>query len=230
MGYLQMRHSIEWGQTESLFKPQFIKYLKYVEFNERDLKQLKHKSFQADNWDQVENFVEYEAFLKNSYFEHLSRLVDRMTDQIKASGNNFEAAKECFENTQEQISSLVAALNTGAVSLSRTQDVKILLPKFSITTDGEIPETDDAGKTFIDLMNSMVVKNDAHYSKFKFARQSNFKPGMINVLGIFENEAIFKRVVNQIEIVSKMYAGNTLNLTFDQEEESKEADQGTALK
>ena len=60
MGYLQMRHSYEWGSLESLFSPSYIKYQRYVENNERDLKELKHKSFQADNWDQVENFVEYE--------------------------------------------------------------------------------------------------------------------------------------------------------------------------
>ena len=66
-------------------------------------------------------------------------------------------------------------------------------------------------------MNSMVVKGDAHYSKFKFARQTNFKPGMINTLGIFENEAIFKRILSQIDIVSKMYAGTPLSLTFEEE-------------
>lgn len=138
MGYFQMRHSVEWGQTEGLFKPSYLKYQKYVEFNERDLKELKHKSFLADNWDQVENFVEYESFLKNSYFGRLSSLVERMTDQIKASGNNYDAARECFEGTADSISSLVAALSTGAITLNRTQDIKLLFPKFSITTNGEI--------------------------------------------------------------------------------------------
>ena len=80
MGYFQLRHSIEWGSTESLFKHCQMKYLKYLEFNERDLKILKHKSFQADNWDQIENFIEYEARLQNSYFERLSKLLNRMCD------------------------------------------------------------------------------------------------------------------------------------------------------
>ena len=44
------------------------------------MKQLKHKSFQADNWDQVENFIEYETFLTNSYFSRLCVLVNRMHD------------------------------------------------------------------------------------------------------------------------------------------------------
>lgn len=80
MGFLQLRHSIEWGACESLFRPNYIKYLRYVEYNERDLRQLKHKSFQADNWDQIENFIEYEDFLGNSYFTNLSSLVSRMND------------------------------------------------------------------------------------------------------------------------------------------------------
>ena len=51
MGFLQLRHSLEWGQLEQLFKPSYTKYVRYAQFNERDLQQLKHKSFQADNWD-----------------------------------------------------------------------------------------------------------------------------------------------------------------------------------
>ena len=65
------------------------------------MKQLKHKSFQADNWDQVENFIEYEAFLTNSYFSRLCFLVNRMHDQIKSSSSNTDAAKDCFEGTHE---------------------------------------------------------------------------------------------------------------------------------
>ena len=49
--------------------------MKYVEFNERDLKLLKHKSFKADNWEQAENFIEYEKFISGSYFNRLSVLL-----------------------------------------------------------------------------------------------------------------------------------------------------------
>ena len=80
MGYLQLRHSLEWGACENLFRGSYTKYQRYVEFNERDLGQLKHKSFQADNWDQVENFIEYEDFLNNSYFTKLCGLVCRFYD------------------------------------------------------------------------------------------------------------------------------------------------------
>lgn len=75
-----MRHSLEWGAIESLFKPSYGKYQRFVEFNERDLKDLKHKSFKADNWDQVENFIEYESFLSRSYFEKLCKMINRVHD------------------------------------------------------------------------------------------------------------------------------------------------------
>jgi len=41
--------------------------------------------------------------------------------------------------------------------------------------------------TFLDKLNRILIKDDPHYSKFKFERQSNFKPNIVNTLGIFEN-------------------------------------------
>ena len=63
LGYLNFRHSIEWGQVEGIFKPINAKYQKYWMLNENDLKRLKHESFKEDNYDQIENLNEYEAFL-----------------------------------------------------------------------------------------------------------------------------------------------------------------------
>jgi len=44
-----------------------------------------------------------------------------------------------------------------------------------------------AMNTFLDKLNRILIKDDPHYSKFKFERQSNFKPNIVNTLGIFEN-------------------------------------------
>lgn len=170
MGYLQLRHSLEWGQFEQLFKPSYTKYMKYAQFNERDLQQLKHKSFKADNWDQVENFIEYESFLKKSYFERLCSMFCKLGDQIKASSGNPDASKSCFEGTAEQMKS--EALE--AKAYTRTQDIKILLPKFSIAAKGEITgEVRPSGhdeNTFLDKLNRILISDDPHYSKFKFER------------------------------------------------------------
>ena len=80
LGYLNLRHSLEWGQYDSIFKPINTKYQKYWMLNENDLKRLKHESFKEENYDQIENLNEYEAFLKASYFNRLVNHVNRITD------------------------------------------------------------------------------------------------------------------------------------------------------
>ena len=126
MGYLQLRHSFEWGSLEALFKPAYARYQKYRGFNGRDLQQLKHNSFKADNWEQVENFIEYERFLQNSYFERLSNLLNRIFDQIKASASSADASKESFEAISDQLAAEAQS------TFTRTQDIRVVLPKFSI--------------------------------------------------------------------------------------------------
>ena len=45
-----------------------MKYNKYSKLNMRDLKNVKIKALKENNFDQIENFIEYETFLNNSYF------------------------------------------------------------------------------------------------------------------------------------------------------------------
>lgn len=71
MGFLQLRHTLEWGAYENVLKPIYQKYQKYTSLNALNLRQLKQQSFNEDNYDQIENFVEYENFLNKSYFHHL---------------------------------------------------------------------------------------------------------------------------------------------------------------
>jgi hypothetical protein len=96
MGYLQLRHTLEWGTFESVFKPINVKYNKYWQLNALNLRQLKQQSFNEDNFDQIENFVEYESFLNRSYFHHLQELVYRQYELIKNGATNPEYASEYF--------------------------------------------------------------------------------------------------------------------------------------
>ena len=80
LGFLHFRHSIEWGAIDSVFKPVNGKYQIYWMKNEDDLKKLKHESFKEENYDQIENFNEYESFLKNSYFNKLVNQLNKMSD------------------------------------------------------------------------------------------------------------------------------------------------------
>jgi hypothetical protein len=140
---------------------------------------------------------------------------------MKASSSNADAAKDCYLGTAQQISNEVKSLR--ADSLFRTQDIKIILPKFSIANKGVI--SDSSGKeltTFLDRLNHFVITNDPHYSKFKFNRQSNFKPSVVNSLSIFENQSVYNRVMAQVDLVGQMYSGVALNLPLGDEEEKKE--------
>ena len=166
--------------------------------------------------------------MKGSYFEKLSALMNRFNEQMKSSGGNPDVMKECFEETSDQIVQNLEQCNLG---LSRTQDLKVLLPKFSVSENGQIlDETRPDGHnthTFTDKLNRILIKDDAHYSKFKFERQTNFKPNLTNTLSIFENPAIYKKVLSMLSLISSMYQGKSLAMDSQEEEkkeeESKEA-------
>jgi hypothetical protein len=67
LGFMQLRHSIEFGYSEALLKPFNVKYVKYQAQNEKDLSALKQTSLTENNYDQIENFVDYERFHNLSY-------------------------------------------------------------------------------------------------------------------------------------------------------------------
>ena len=52
-----------------------MKYNKYSKLNMKDLKKVKVKALQENNFDQIENFIEYEQFLKNSYFTNVAKFI-----------------------------------------------------------------------------------------------------------------------------------------------------------
>ena len=108
---------------------------------------------------------------------------------MKASQSNPDAAQECFSGHSLVVRTQLAKLASS--DLNSTQDIKVLLPKFSIATKGEITDaTRPAGhlcNTFLDRLNRIALESDLHYSKFKNERQSNFKPNVVNTLGLFEN-------------------------------------------
>ena len=103
LGYLNFRHSIEWGQIDSIFKPTNTKYQKYWMMNENDLKRLKHESFKEENYDQIENLNEYEAFIKSSYFNRLVKHLNRVSDYMRASANSAENCKDFFTLSSDSL-------------------------------------------------------------------------------------------------------------------------------
>lgn len=52
-----------------------VKYHKYESLNNSDLQKLKLKTFDDDNFEQIENFVEYGEYLEKSYFAKVQKEV-----------------------------------------------------------------------------------------------------------------------------------------------------------
>jgi hypothetical protein len=52
LGYIQVRHSLQYGAFDSLFKPIYIKFKRYEALNDRDLRMnLKVRTMDDDNYD-----------------------------------------------------------------------------------------------------------------------------------------------------------------------------------
>lgn len=67
MGFLQFRFATKWADS-SIFKTYFKKFKKYDQMNKKDLKDIKVRALELRNFEQYEKTIEYEDFLKNSYF------------------------------------------------------------------------------------------------------------------------------------------------------------------
>ena len=63
--------------------------------------------------------------------------------------------------------------------------------------------------TLLDKINHMIIDGDTHYSKFKFDRHSNFKHGIVNTLGIYENVNFFSKQLGQLAMIGCMYSDKT---------------------
>lgn len=96
MGFLHLRHSVCNGAFENILKPTLQKYNKYWSLNALNLRQLKQQSFNEDNYDQIENFVEYENFLNRSYFHHLQAHVNENYELLRNAASNPEFTSEHF--------------------------------------------------------------------------------------------------------------------------------------
>lgn len=96
MGYLHFRHSVEFGAFESVLRPIDTKYSKYWQLNALNLRQLKQQSFNENNYEQIENFVEYENFLNRSYFHHLQTQVNENYELLRNAATNPDFSNEHF--------------------------------------------------------------------------------------------------------------------------------------
>lgn len=102
MGFLHFRHILATGEL-SLFKSFMVKYNKYSKLNMQNLKTCKAQALKDNNYDQIENFIEYEDFINNSYFNMLTKFLGYLVDFHENSGSQQDFAKSFFTNMKDQI-------------------------------------------------------------------------------------------------------------------------------
>ena len=100
------------------------------------------KALNENNYDQIENFIEYEQFIANSYFYQLMRFTQYLLDFSEAGTPEF--GKGFFTNMTEQIvANNKVVCDFGCPSetrKARTQDVKVSLPTYNLMPSySEVP-------------------------------------------------------------------------------------------
>jgi hypothetical protein len=118
-------------------------------FNDRDLKmKLKVNTFGDDNYDQIENFVEYEKYLQRSYFAAVQRTVNHQVEVFR----NFSSAKDLFTDLKEEIP---------VQEMTYTMDLNVVIDKYSapLILEPELLPGEQAS-TFADIIFQEITEKD----------------------------------------------------------------------
>lgn len=200
LGYLHVKHTLQHGTYDSVFRPAFMKYVKYEESNTYDLNKLKLTSLTEENFEQIENFVEYESYLKLSYFSHVQREVNQQ----------FHILKNSTSSSAEFFSDLVF-VDTN--KLTRTSDLKVVLPKYSFAQ--KLPQKKLPGEnvvTFADKIYEVVVKGDDLLASYKYTRYNNYKEGLYNCLVEYEDTKALQLKFDLNQVVANLFNKKEIDL------------------
>lgn len=102
MGHVQLRHVLNWGEIAQ-YKSFSVKYAKFFKLNMQNLKSCKLKALQDNNYDQIENFIEYESFIANSYLNQIFRFYQYLVDFIEQGSIGSDYAMTFFANMTQQL-------------------------------------------------------------------------------------------------------------------------------
>ena len=107
LGYISARNSLNW-MNFTLQNNVQVKFSKYLKNNAKDLADMKVKALNDNNFSALENFIEYEKYLGNSYFtqfifEYLERGKGLLTNFIQGT----EPALNVYSNGLSVEQSLV---------------------------------------------------------------------------------------------------------------------------
>lgn len=147
-----------------------VKFQKYGINNDTDLKKCKITSLENQNYDQIENFIEYEAYLQKSYFAKIQDAVYAQFNLIKNCSTNAALICEYFSDSSEM---------PDVKQMTWTLDLNVVLPKYSLPVS--LPQETLPGETattFDDKIHCLITENDDHLASQKYKRFNNFKHGL----------------------------------------------------
>lgn len=111
LGYLSARHAVNWLNFTA-YNGYLTKTNKYIKNNAKDLSEMKVKALDFKNFSQLENFIEYEDHIANSYFTTFSiefirkikQIIEKGISPYKEffSGSNFEIIEQKYTQICEK--------------------------------------------------------------------------------------------------------------------------------
>jgi len=211
MGHLSVRHSVDWGDVQMLESKFLPKYQKYLKMNMKDLKQVKTKALKENNFEQIENFVDYERMLDDSYLSSLLKFLLFLAEFLKAHVYAKEHSHEFFHN---MTGVLVATDNDlkAQKRKQRTQDLKITKGNLEVVEEFEkFREVEESWIPDLSHNNeylSELVARDKVLAYFKFPITSNYKENFANSLGVFEDTNLYTLLHSILTAIAKLRAPN----------------------
>lgn len=191
LGYIPLRQYILNNNADGLAYFH-TKYYIFLKRNSADIQKLKNQAMDKQNYEKVDEFYQYQDHLDKSYFnklvkffKHISKLKDNLTKDAWISdfcsglaSKDYEYSSETFLSTEE---------STLAKSFTRTQDLGVWACKFSA-----IPSFSTISQKWKRCDFYSTSQSDPIFGYLKFNSRSNYKPGLVNSLGLFEHPLIFQ--------------------------------------
>jgi hypothetical protein len=147
---------------------------------------------ECQNYDKVDEFYQYQDYLDKSYFNKLTQYL-KTTSQIREKLSN-EAWINDFctgvvSKTYQFSNEKYDDLSDKGLSkfFTRTQDLGVWMGKYT-----EVPKYNEVREKWSVSKFYTTAKDDPVFGYIKFSEKCNYKPNLVNSLGIFEHPLVYQ--------------------------------------
>lgn len=179
---------------KDFFNSWHAKFETFQKRNAVDLKHLKVKAMLDQNYEKCDEFYKYEKYLYSAYHKELLTYTKQLT-ALRTNLQKDEWVKSYFESqTDTGYEDVAKSEERKDSNYERTEDLVVWTAKYPSMPDRENLSTE---WKFDPEFTDSKEKEDPVFGYLKFLDTSNYKPGVINTLGVFESERaleLFKAV------------------------------------